>query len=264
MPSQLELLPPFAYPTTILFDLDDTLFDHANTARATLAMSTAGMAEFQGVDLEVLYQQYSEILEEMHPQVMAGLYTHEDARRLRFQRLLAPYGLGTTASEAAHFAQKHYQHYQHLRRPVAGALPLLEALKPHYQIGVVTNNRTLEQQEKLQQLGMAHLIDALITSEDVGVLKPHPRIYHVALERLQATAAETVMVGDNWTADVVGALEVGIRPLWLNRFGGIKLLPQVEEITSLEPTADVLLSITGQQLIASTGRVVRKPSSPEA
>lgn len=245
MPSQPEPLPPFVRPTTILFDLDDTLFDHANTARAALSTSTAGLAEFRGVDLEVLYQQYSSILEEMHPQVMAGLYTHEDARRLRFQRLLTPYGLGTTAAEAAQFAQAHYQNYQHLRRPVAGALPLLEALKPHYRIGIVTNNRTLEQQEKLQQLGMAHLVDALITSEDVGVLKPDPRIYHVALERLQATAAETVMVGDNWTADVVGALEVGIRPLWLNRFGGTKRLPQVEEVNSLEPTADVLLKITG-------------------
>jgi 2-haloalkanoic acid dehalogenase type II len=237
---------PVVPVTTVLFDLDDTLFDHANTARAALATSTAGLPAFQDVDMEALYQQYSEILEEMHPRVLAGEYSYADARRIRFQRLLAPYGYAATLPEIDEFVVKHYGSYQRLRRPVPGALELLQALKPHYRIGIVTNNRTTEQQEKLAYLGMTHLVDALITSEDVGVPKPDPRIYHVALERLQSRAAETVMVGDNWTADVLGALQVGIRPLWLNRFGAVRPLAHVEEITSLEPLAATLLKITGQ------------------
>ncbi|GAB3235561.1 HAD-IA family hydrolase [Hymenobacter seoulensis] len=232
--------------TTVLFDLDDTLFDHANTARAALATSTAGLPEFAGADLEALYQQYSEILEEMHPRVLAGEFTYEDARRLRFQRLLAPYGVAPTEAEAAHFAQQHYGHYQRLRHPIVGALALLEALRPHYKIGIVTNNRTAEQEEKLRHLGMAHLVDALITSEDIGVTKPNPRIFQVALERLGSYAAETVMVGDNWHADIVGALQVGIRPVWLNRFAGLRLLAHVAEITSFEPLSEALLTITGR------------------
>jgi putative hydrolase of the HAD superfamily len=185
-----------------------------------------------------LYQHYSELLEEMHPQVLAGFYTYEEARGLRFQRLLAPHRAGITAAEAAHFAQQHYDHYRHLRRPVAGALPLLAALKPHYRIGIVTNNRTAEQEDKLQYLGMTPLADALITSEAVGVTKPHARIFEVALERLGCPAAEAVLVGDNWLADVVGALAAGIRPVWLNRFAGTRPLAHVAEITSLEPLAD--------------------------
>ena len=258
MPPQPESSLHFVRPSVVLFDLDDTLFDHANTARATLAITTAGLPEFQGVDLEALYQQYSEILEEMHPQVLAGRYSYADARRLRFQRLLAPYGLGSTDAEAEQFAHRHYSNYQHQRRPVPGALPLLEALKPHHRIGIVTNNRTSEQQEKLAQLGMAHLVDALITSEDVGVTKPNPRIYEVALERLQCSPTEAVMVGDNWLADVVGALEAGIRPVWLNRFGGTRALSHVDEITSLEPLADVLLKITGP-VSHPSGKILTSP-----
>ena len=247
------MLPPpepldFVRPTAILFDLDDTLFDHAGTARAALAASTADHAGFQGIALDALYQRYSELLEEMHPQVLAGLYTYEEARRLRFQRLLAPYGLGFTDAEAAHFAQQHYDHYKRLRRPVAGALELLAALKPHYRIGIVTNNRTAEQEDKLQHLGMTPLVDVLTTSEAVGVMKPHPQIYTVALERLRCSAAQAVMVGDNWQADVVGALTVGIRPVWLNRFAAPRLLDHVQEITSLEPLADTWQVITGQPL----------------
>ena len=234
--------PPF---TTILFDLDDTLFDHAGTARAALAATAARRPTLQGVPVESLYQRYSELLEELHPLVMTGRISYLEARQQRFTRLLVPYEPTPTAAEVAQLAEQHYGQYQQLRRPVPGALALLQALKPAYTIGIVTNNRTAEQQEKLRHLGMSHLVDALITSEDVGVLKPDPAIYAQALQRLGATPAETVMVGDNWQADVVGALAVGIRPVWLNRLGVVRPLPQVAELASLEPLAEVYQLLTG-------------------
>lgn len=237
--------------TTILFDLDDTLFDHAGTARAALAATAAGRAALHGVPVEDLYGRYSELLEELHPQVMTGRISYLAARQERFQRLLAPYEPGASATEAAQLAEQHYGHYQQLRRPVTGALALLEALKPTYKIGIVTNNRLAEQQEKLRYLGLSHLVDALITSEEVGVLKPDPRIYQVALARLGSLPAQTVMVGDNWQADVLGAQAAGIRPLWLNRTGTARPLAHVAEITSLEPLAEVL-----RQLVASPSQPV--------
>ena len=250
----MSQLPPSARLTTILFDLDDTLFDHAATARAALVATSAGWPTLQGVPIEELYGRYSELLEELHPQVMTGRITYEVAREQRFQRLLAPYEPAPTAAAVAQLTDEYYDHYQQLRQPVAGALALLQALKPAYQIGIVTNNRTAEQQQKLRHLGMSHLVDALITSEDVGVLKPDPLIYQVALQRLGAQAAETVMVGDNWQADVVGALTVGIRPLWLNRLATTRPLAHVAEVASLEPLADVYRHITTQPWpAASTG-----------
>lgn len=230
--------------TTIFFDLDDTLFDHMGTARAALAATSAGRATLHGVPVEDLYARYSELLEELHPQVMTGRISYLEAREQRFARLLAPYEPGASAAEATQLAEQHYAHYQQLRRPVAGALALLQALKPTHKIGIITNNRLAEQQEKLRHLGMSALVDALITSEEVGVLKPDPRIYQVALARLGAQAAQAVMVGDNWQADVVGAQAVGIRPLWLNRTGAVRPLPHVAELTSLEPLAEVLRQLT--------------------
>jgi 2-haloalkanoic acid dehalogenase type II len=230
--------------TTILFDLDDTLFDHAGTARAALAATAAGRSSLQGVSVEELYQRYSELLEEMHPLVMTGQISYLAARHERFQRLLVPYEPAPTAADVSELATQHYGYYQQLRRSVPGALALLQALKPEYKIGIVTNNRLAEQQEKLHYLGMSELVDVLITSEEIGVLKPDPRIYQVALERLGVGPAETVMVGDNWQADVLGALAVGIRPIWLNRTGAARLLPHVTELTSLEPLAQVYRQIT--------------------
>jgi putative hydrolase of the HAD superfamily len=223
--------------TTILFDLDDTLFDHMGTARAALAATAAGRASLHGASVEDLYQHYSELLEELHPLVMTGRLPYLEARQQRFARLLAPYEPAATAADAAQLAEQHYGHYQHLRRPLAGARALLQALRPGYKLGIVTNNRRAEQQEKLRHLGLGELVDELITSEEVGVLKPDPRIYQVALARLGASPAQTVMVGDNWQTDVVGALAVGIRPVWLNRLGVARPLPEVAELASLEPLA---------------------------
>ena len=240
-----EKMPLMERPTTILFDLDDTLFDHTATARAALRTTATPLPFFPGVDFEDFYQLYSELLEEYHVQLLAGRYSYEEARQLRFERLLASFWPAATAAEIEGFIQVNQVNYPRLRQPVAGALSLLQALKPHYRIGIVTNNRTAEQTEKLEFLEMTDLVDALITSEDVGVPKPDPRIFEVALQRLAARPEETVLVGDNWHADVLGALAVGIRPLWLNRFGAVRPLAHVAEITGFEPLADVLRTIAG-------------------
>jgi HAD superfamily hydrolase (TIGR01509 family) len=230
--------------TTILFDLDDTLFDHIATARASLRASATPLPFFQNIDFEPFYQLYSELLEEYHALLMAGHYSYEEARRLRFAGLLAPYWPAATSAEIDDFVRANQTHYPLMRQPVAGALALLQALKPHYRIGIVTNNRTAEQEEKLAFLGMTDLVDALITSEDVGVPKPDARIFEVAMQRLGARPEETVLVGDNWRADMLGALAVGIRPVWLNRLGVARPLPHVTEITSFEPLEAALRKIT--------------------
>lgn len=108
-----SLLPPLADAasttsiTTRLFDLNDTLFDHLATARAALAATCAEQPALQGADLAALSGRYGELLEEIHPQLLAGRYTVAEARQLRFERLLAPYGVGV--ADAGLAAAGHYQ-----------------------------------------------------------------------------------------------------------------------------------------------------------
>jgi HAD superfamily hydrolase (TIGR01549 family) len=241
MPLPTSLAP---HPTTVLFDLDDTLFDHTATSRAALRATTCELPFFATVDFEAFYQYYSNLLEALHLRVLAGTCSYSEARRLRFEGLLARYQPTAGPADAERLADAYYVQYPRQRQPVPGALALLRALRPHYRIGIITNNRTAEQAAKLRFLGMTELVDALITSEAVGVPKPDPRIFHAALQQLGARPEETVLVGDNWLADVLGALAVGIRPLWLNRVGTLRPLPEVAEITSLEPLAEVLAKIT--------------------
>lgn len=206
-------------PKVVLFDLDDTLFDHALTCRAALGRLRVPGSPFRRLPLDRLWHEYSRLLESIQPEVLAGRITIEQARRERFVRLARDVGTTLRTDEAEEYAQAYRSHYQALRRAVPGARPLLRRLHGRARIGIVTNNAVAEQEEKLRHIGLADAVDALVISEAVGVAKPDPRIFAIALERLGGSPEEAVMVGDSWSNDVRGARGAGIRPVWFNRFG---------------------------------------------
>jgi putative hydrolase of the HAD superfamily len=219
----------------ILFDLDDTLFDHRRCARHALAAVHRRHACFAGFGFEEFERAHAEHLEALHVKVLAG-ETHIDAARVeRFRRLLA--AAGGDEREAAAAAATYRACYVAAREAVPGARALLASLRPHARIGIVSNNLLAEQREKMEQCGLDEHVDALIVSEEAGMSKPDPRIFRIALARLDAEPHESLMIGDSWTADVVGAHAAGIYAIWFNPAG----LPPpdaslaVPELRMLEP-----------------------------
>ncbi len=96
------------------------------------------------------------------------------------------------------------------------ALDLLHTLRQSgLKLSIITNGRTEGQASVLEQLGLLPLIDDVLISEEVGISKPDPRIYTLALERLGVSAAETWFVGDSPKNDVWGPQQVGIRAAFL-------------------------------------------------
>jgi 2-haloacid dehalogenase len=66
--------------------------------------------------------------------------------------------------------------------------------------------------------GIEGLLDAILSVEEVGIFKPEPRVYRLAVERLGVAAGEIAFQSSNaW--DVHGAACFGLRPVWINRFG---------------------------------------------
>jgi HAD superfamily hydrolase (TIGR01549 family) len=74
--------------------------------------------------------------------------------------------------------------------------------------------------EEMRDLGLTELFEATVISCDVGYMKPHPRIFHDALERLGVEAEETAMVGDSLRADVEGAKMLGVTAVWRRPVAG--------------------------------------------
>jgi putative hydrolase of the HAD superfamily len=72
----------------------------------------------------------------------------------------------------------------------------------------------------LDGLGLGPLIDTVVSSADVGLRKPDPRIFELALERLGVAPADAAHVGDHYYADIVGAGAIGMTPVLIGRHGG--------------------------------------------
>lgn len=203
-------------PRAVLFDLDDTLFDHEGCARDALHAVYGTHDCFAAMPFADVLRAHAEALEELHARVVAGELGIDEARVARFERIFRSAGrtVERTTCEAA--ARQYRSAYVGARRPVAGACALLAALKPRAAIAVVSNNLLAEQQEKMRVCRFDAYVDALVVSEEAGVAKPDPAIFRVALDRLGCRPEDAVMIGDSWAADITGAAAAGIPAIWFN------------------------------------------------
>jgi putative hydrolase of the HAD superfamily len=221
----------------VLFDLDDTLFDHRGCARDALTAVQRTHETLRTIPFEALERAHAAFLEQLHGEVMLGRVPLEAARIERFRRLLQAAGVSADHEAAGQLASLYRDTYKGRRRAVAGARELMSAIKRRARIGIVSNNLLDEQQEKLRICELDPFVDALVVSEEAGISKPDPAIFHLALERLAARPEESVMVGDSWAADIEGAHAAGIRAIWFNPTG---MAPpessvDVQELSAFDP-----------------------------
>ena len=226
----------------VLFDLDDTLFDHRICARTALVELHRVHPAFAAHDFDEFERLHATFLEELHPRVIAGELGIDDARRERFRRLFRATGTVADEEVVSQAAAAYRSGYMKIRRPVTGAAGLLALVRTRTRIGIVSNNLLEEQRDKLRTCGLDRYVDVLVVSEEAGISKPDPRIFEIALTRLGCSAPDAVMVGDSWAADVVGARDAGIRPVWFNPLGMPAPDPSadVPELQSLEPAEAAL------------------------
>lgn len=118
--------------------------------------------------------------------------------------------------------------------------PALRALRARGTALVVCSNWDVSLHEVLAVTGLAPLLDAVVTSAEVGASKPDPRPFAVALERAGGVdPAQSVHVGDSVEEDVAGAMAAGVRPVLIDRDGtltapvGVPVLPSLDGLPAL-------------------------------
>lgn len=130
------------------------------------------------------------------------------------------------------------------------AVATLTALRDAAILTAVCSNWGWDLAEAISACGLTDLIDVQVTSAQAGYRKPHPRIFELAIERLQVPAADVMFVGDNWSADVEGAKQAGMRALHVVR-------PGIAATGTVPPVPDGVLRIDG------LGGLVELVTSPE-
>jgi putative hydrolase of the HAD superfamily len=226
----------------VLFDLDDTLFDHRNSSREGLRAVWKRYTCFQDLTIDEFELEHLRLLEKIHfSEVLVGKLSLEEARAERFKHAFLNQGVEVDFHTASNAASIYRNNYQFHRRRVKGAEELLRSLHGKVKIGVVSNNIIREQEDKLHYMGFDKYIDTLITSEEIGVTKPDPLIFTAAMERLNVTAEEAVMIGNSWEHDIVGAHAMGLKCIWVNVYDeDCPDASMAAEVESLEDTEQVL------------------------
>lgn len=93
---------------------------------------------------------------------------------------------------------------------------LLYLKSKDYKVGLITNGKQLKQWEKLVRLGLYPFFDDVVTSESVGVEKPDAEIFQIAMDRLNVTAGTSLMIGNSFESDIMGAYNAGIQSMIIN------------------------------------------------
>ena len=212
----------------VFFDLDHTLWDFETNSDKTFAY----IFERNRVtlDLERFTETYRPINRKYWKLFREDKVSKSD---LRYSRLREAFDVleFEAGDDLIHTLSEEYIAYLSLNNQLfAHALEVLEYLRKKYSLHIITNGFEEVQHRKLASSRLEPYFEHVVTSENVGVKKPDPRIFQYALEKAEARPTESIMIGDNYEADIQGALNVGMRAI-MCEFNGE--LPR-EDVTTVK------------------------------
>ena len=190
----------------VFFDIDDTLYDTSGFAKlarkaALNAMIDAGLP----LSHDNAYKLLREIIKEkgsnydQHLNVLTKRVFGEEKPLL--------IALGMITYHNVKFA---------LLRLFPETMSTLIHLKAQgYHLGVISNGLTIKQYEKLVRLGLHHFFDSVVTSQEANVEKPDKTIFKMAMERMGFKAENSIMIGNSFNDDILGAINAGMSAVFL-------------------------------------------------
>ncbi|MEU2183524.1 HAD family hydrolase [Streptomyces thermolilacinus] len=214
----------------VLWDIDDTIFDYATADRAGMRrhLRDEGLADgFDGV--EDALRRWREATALHWTRFAAGETTWEEQRRDRVRTFL---GTRLDDDEADAWFERYLAHYEAAWALFPDTVPVLDVLAAGYRHAVLSNSSLLNQDRKLRVLGVRDRFEAVLCAADIGVSKPAAAAFHAGCDALGLPPAEVLYVGDHPDIDARGAVEAGLRGVWLDRTG-LGGRPELTRITDL-------------------------------
>ncbi|ADB35275.1 HAD-superfamily hydrolase, subfamily IA, variant 1 [Kribbella flavida DSM 17836] len=207
----------------VIFDLDDTLFDHSASAVTGLR---AWVPELGVPWSDELIAHWFAIERIAYDGWLSGRTTHQGQRRARLRAFLPLLGQQVPAEDAEldDVFAGYLRHYEASWSAFPDARPAVEVARSNgWRVGVLTNGSTVQQNKKLAAIGLAPLVDVVATTETLGCSKPAPEAYLLTCRQLGVDPADTLMIGDNLELDVLGARAAGLAAEHLDRAAGVTL-----------------------------------------
>ncbi|MBQ7288124.1 MAG: YjjG family noncanonical pyrimidine nucleotidase [Clostridia bacterium] len=223
----------------ILFDLDDTLLNFGKAERIAL---TKTLVHFGIEPREEVLARYSELNLAQWKRLEKGELTREQVKVRRYALLFDELGVDCSPADATAFyeTQLSIGHYF-----VEGAEAVLQALYPVYRLYLVTNGTARVQHGRIESAGIARYFSGMFISQEIGFDKPQAQFFTYCFAQIpDFCKADTVIVGDSLSSDILGGKNAGITTVWFNpkHQPGGEIVPDYE-IDSLSALPGLLQGI---------------------
>ena len=198
----------------VFFDLDHTLWDFDRNSALTFEKI------FFMNDIEINLEEFLEVYVPLNLAYWK-MYREEriDKDSLRFRRLddaFKTLKFEISTRMIYRLSEDYIKYLTTFNHLFDGTFELLDYLSPKYSLHIITNGFKEVQHGKLNQANIDHYFDTVTNSEMVGVKKPNPKIFNHALNMARAVPEQSIMIGDNYEADIQGALNMGFDAICFN------------------------------------------------
>ncbi|HLU86453.1 MAG TPA: YjjG family noncanonical pyrimidine nucleotidase [Taishania sp.] len=196
----------------IFFDLDRTLWDFEKNSEATLLqLFEQTKSVHQIPSFHKFHLTYKEINSSLWKKYGKGKISKDELRDTRFKNTFLKFGINNP--ELNEFFNEEYIRISPLQKQLfPNTKETLQSLKEEgYKMHVITNGFKEVQFTKLENCGLIDFFEVIVSSEEVGFNKPDIRIFNYAIEQAKAINDKSLMIGDDYEVDVIGAEKCGMK-----------------------------------------------------
>ncbi len=211
----------------LLLDLDGTLLDFGSAEQEAITATLEGSGLPSD---ERTAGRFTEINAELWQKLEKGEIKKDKLVLQRFALLLRELG---QEGDPVKLNNEFMKHLSAAARPYPGAAELLEELAEFATLAAVTNGIGKIQSSRLEKSGLLPYFDEVFISEKLGVTKPSPKFFEMALRKLGIKSRDRVLVvGDSLEADIKGGKNAGLATCWCN-------FSQMENQGEIQPDFEV-------------------------
>ena len=225
----------------LFFDLDDTLWAFSANARDTYEEMYRKYDYDRFFDsFEHYYSLYQRRNLELWAEYADGKVTKEELNSQRYLYPLEAVGAGDSALAEA-YEKDALATIPTKSKLMPHAREVLEYLSAKYNLYILSNGFKELQFHKMRSSDIDKYFRKVVLSDDIGILKPWPEIFHFALSATQSELNDSLMIGDSWENDIAGAAGVGMHQVFYNLSGRTDLpFTPTYQITDLKELLDLL------------------------
>ena len=203
-------------PEFIYFDLDNTLLHHSDAETKAQKEIYGTYPEFESVPETDWIATYKKVNRALWEQYQKGEIDREHLQHSRFHDSMDRLGLSTDRSKE--IGESYMKAYRKYWRWVDGAEEAITKLSNRYPVGIVTNGFLETQQLKIEVMKLNRFTDTFVITEEIGVMKPHPRVFDHATDLAGVSRENILYVGDSYSSDIIGGRNAGWKTAWYTAF----------------------------------------------